>query len=564
MMNFTYRYRLLTPAGLILLISTFLLIAFPAHAATITVTNSLDSGSGSLRQAVLNAAPGDRIVFNPAAFNHALTVSLNSQIEISKSLTIDGATSNVVTPTLNGNNAFHRIFLVRPGAFVTLHRLKLVDGYDSACDACGGGAIHNAGVLSITGSIFISNTSAFHMGGAIYNSGILSVTGSAFIENRAAGSSSVGGAIANVGTAYVLSSTFQDNATTNRDGGALHNDYGGVLIVAGSVFTHNTTVDRGAGIFNNGSLDVMNSMFTNNKAIYGGAIFNCCPGALTVTHSTFLRNQADTGGGIYTESGSVRVIDSTFTGNRSEAASWGGHGGGAGIYSTGKLTVIGSLFSANLAVNMNGGGIHSKGALSIESSSFIGNTASKGTGGGLHSTATGSLTNTTFVSNSAGLGGGIYSAGNLNVVNSSLADNSALGATLTQRANNSQTNYGGAIAGNSVILTNTLLAHHPIGGNCTAGTVIDGGHNLEDTNTCGFTGSGSLANTNPLLGSPGYYGGTVPTLLLLPGSPAIDAADDNTCPASDARGITRPIGAHCDIGAYEAFNRLLWMPVIRH
>jgi predicted outer membrane repeat protein len=552
MVNFMHRHRTLMPAGLILVIGAFLLLALPAHAATITVTNSLDSGSGSLRQAVFNASPGDRIVFNPATFNHALTITLSSQIEISKSLTIDGAAGSVVTPTLDGNNAYHRIFLVRSGTVVTLTRLRLINGYDSTCDLCGGGAIYNAGVLNITGGVFISNTSAFHMGGAIYNSGTLTVTGSSFIDNRAAGSSSVGGAIANVGLAYVLSSTFQGNTTANRDGGALHNDYGGVLIVAGSVFTSNTTVDRGAGIFNDGSLDVMNSIFAHNKAIYGGAIFNCCPGTLAVTHSTFLNNQADTGGGIYTEGGSVHVIDSTFTGNRSEAASWGGHYGGAGIYSTGKLTVIRSLFSENLTVNMNGGGIHSEGALNIENSSFISNTASQGAGGGLHSTATGSLTNTTFVSNNANIGGGINSAANLRVVNSSLAHNS------------SQTNHGGAIAGYSVTLTNTLLAHHPIGGNCAASTVIDGGHNLEDANTCGFTGSGSLTNTNPLLGSPGYYGGSLPTLLLLPGSPAIDAADDNACPATDARGIARPIGSHCDIGAYEAFNRLLWMPVIRH
>ena len=543
---------MVTPAGLILLIGIFLLMALPAHAATITVTNSLDSGSGSLRQAVLNAASGDRIIFNPSTFNHALTITLNSQIEISKSLTIDGTAGNVVTPTLDGNTAYHRIFLVRQGASVTLTRLRLVNGYDSACDTCGGGAIHNAGVLSITSGIFISNTSAAHMGGAIYNSGTLTVTGSSFIDNRALGSSSVGGAIANVGLAYVLNSTFQGNATANRDGGALHNDYGGVLIVAGSVFTSNIALDRGAGIFNYGSLDVMNSMFANNKAIYGGAIFNCCPGTLAVTHTTFLNNRADTGGGIYTESGSVHVIDSAFTGNRSEATSWGGHSGGAGIYSTGKLTVIGTLFSANLAQNMNGGGIRSEGSLNIERSSFISNTASQGAGGGLYSAAPGNLTNTTFVSNSANIGGGINSAANLRVVNSSLAHNS------------SQTNHGGAIAGYSVTLTNTLLAHHPIGGNCASNTVIDGGHNLEDANTCGFTGSGSLTNTNPSLGSPGYYGGSVPTLLLLSGSPAIDAGDDNTCPATDARGIARPIGSHCDIGAYEAFNRLLWMPVIRH
>ena len=39
---------------------------------------------------------------------------------------------------------------------------------------------------------------------------------------------------------------------------------------------------------------------------------------------------------------------------------------------------------------------------------------------------------------------------------------------------------------------------------------------------------------------------------LLTGSLAIDAGDDAACPATDQRGISRPQGAHCDIGSYEA------------
>ena len=38
---------------------------------------------------------------------------------------------------------------------------------------------------------------------------------------------------------------------------------------------------------------------------------------------------------------------------------------------------------------------------------------------------------------------------------------------------------------------------------------------------------------------------------LMPSSPAIDAGDDSTCPPTDQRGVPRPIGAHCDIGAFE-------------
>jgi hypothetical protein len=88
-------------------------------------------------------------------------------------------------------------------------------------------------------------------------------------------------------------------------------------------------------------------------------------------------------------------------------------------------------------------------------------------------------------------------------------------------------------------------------------------HNLESGSTCGLSAPTSLSNTNPLLGAPGVHGGFVPTVPLLPGSPAIDAGDDAACPPIDARGIARPVGAHCDSGAYEAITvtRFVWLPI---
>ena len=56
----------------------------------------------------------------------------------------------------------------------------------------------------------------------------------------------------------------------------------------------------------------------------------------------------------------------------------------------------------------------------------------------------------------------------------------------------------------------------------------------------------------PLLGALADNGGPTLTHALLTGSPAIDAGNDAACPATDQRGVTRPQGAHCDIGSYEA------------
>ena len=276
MKHVTLCRRVFVLAGFISLGAVFLFCAHSARAATITVTNSLDSGSGSLRQAVLSASSGDRIVFNPATFNHAVTITFNSEIEISKSLTIDASAGNVVTPTLDGNWAFHRILLIHPNTYVVLNRLKFVRGLDSACDVCSGGAIHNEGVLSITASTFISNTTDYYMGGAIYNSGILTVTSSYFSLNTSNISGyGYGGAIYNYGQAYVLDSQFKDNFA-DMSGGAIFNDYPiGHLIIMRSVFTHNHAYSGGSILnFDLALLEVSDSSFINNIADYGGGIYN--------------------------------------------------------------------------------------------------------------------------------------------------------------------------------------------------------------------------------------------------------------------------------------------------
>ena len=61
----------------------------------------------------------------------------------------------------------------------------------------------------------------------------------------------------------------------------------------------------------------------------------------------------------------------------------------------------------------------------------------------------------------------------------------------------------------------------------------------------------NIITTDPLLGTLGNYGGFTQTIPLLAGSSAIDTGNDAVCPATDQRGVTRPQGAHCDIGAYE-------------
>jgi predicted outer membrane repeat protein len=67
----------------------------------------------------------------------------------------------------------------------------------------------------------------------------------------------------------------------------------------------------------------------------------------------------------------------------------------------------------------------------------------------------------------------------------------------------------------------------------------------------GYAGTGNL-DIDPKLGPLGNYGGSTQTLPLVSGSSAIDAGNDSACPAADQRGVARPQGAHCDIGAFES------------
>jgi hypothetical protein len=90
------------------------------------------------------------------------------------------------------------------------------------------------------------------------------------------------------------------------------------------------------------------------------------------------------------------------------------------------------------------------------------------------------------------------------------------------------------------------------------GTLTSLGHNLDSGNTCGFNPAiGDLVNANALLGPLQLDGGPTPTHALLAGSPAIDAGDNTGCPATDQRGISRPLdvvaanATVCDIGAFE-------------
>ena len=180
---------------------------------------------------------------------------------------------------------------------------------------------------------------------------------------------------------------------------------------------------------------------------------------------------------------------------------------------------------------------------------------SSGSGGGIDNRGTMTVANTTLQRNSAHqFGGGIYNAGILSLRNSTLAGNFA-------------TIGGGGIYNISGAMdyANTIIADSLSGGDCvfdTSSEILTNTNNLVEDGSCLASLSG-----DPRLGAPNYNGGPTDTMALLPGSPAIDAGDDAICAAApvsgkDQRGITRPQGAHCDIGAFGKEVFTIYLPLV--
>jgi predicted outer membrane repeat protein len=242
----------------------------PARAATCIVTSAADSGDGSLR-AMLADASCDTITFTGDT-----TIHLASQLVLAQDVTIDGGEHSVV---ISGDNAVQP-FLVNAGVTAALQNLTLENGHTAG----DGGAINNAGNLTVSGSTFSSNHAA-HDGGAIYNTGSLIVTGSTFTGNSA----QYGGGIINTGTLTVTNSTFSGNSAVYGGGGIYSN--GGTVTLTNSTFSGNSANYGGGGVIYNwgGTLTVTNSTFSGNSAFIEGGAIDSLYGSSTVRNSLFVK-----------------------------------------------------------------------------------------------------------------------------------------------------------------------------------------------------------------------------------------------------------------------------------
>ena len=401
----------------------------------------------------------------------------------------------------------------------------------------------------------ISGGNAYHVvtGSGAYSGTILD--GVIITAGQANGNypNSVGGGMYNNRSDPTLRDvTFAGNLA--YDGGGIYNN-NGTPTLTHITFSNNSANRSGGGMYIwGGNPTLVDVTFGSNSAHNGagGGVYSI-ESSLKLTNVTFSDNLAYEGGGMYNDSGNPILIGVSFSGNSAEITD------GGGMYNFwGNPTLREVIFTNNSAYYGGGGLFNNDGGLFLINVTFSDNSALYEDGGGIYNYSyhrSPILKNVTFSGNSAyGNGGGFYTySGNYDsspvLTNVTFSDNSA--------------NNGGGIfnGGNSTpVLTNVIIANSPSGGDCAndsnATISTNSGHNLieDSAHACGLTDgvNGNIIGKDPQLGALTDFGGPGRQVFpLKSGSPAIDAGADNECPSTDQRGVARPQGSHCDIGAYE-------------
>jgi hypothetical protein len=308
-----------------------------ANATIVTVTNTNDSGPGSLRNALAIANDGDTISFAITG-----TIGLTSgELLVNSSITIVGPGADNLAVDGNTNS---RVFHIASGRTVTISGLTITRGRTQLGS---GGGIYNESATLIVDNCNISSNSAYN-GGGIDNDGYVgSATAEindSIISSNLAGS---GGGILNDGQGGMAILRMR-NTILNTN----HSDYGGAIFnahgtasVSSCMVTNNSVNGDGGGIFNgSAAMDIDNSTLSGNSAIsIGGGIYTAGgsngSANLSVTNSTLNQNSTiNYAGAIYNDgtfgASTLDVSNSTFSGNSAPS-------GGGSVYNHNTAAAVG-------------------------------------------------------------------------------------------------------------------------------------------------------------------------------------------------------------------------------
>jgi CSLREA domain-containing protein len=273
------------------------------------------------------------------------------------------------------------------------------------------------------------------------------------------------------------------------------------LTITGGDPSHRGTtqgISLGGAILNGGKISLDRVALVGNRADGGGGMFSVPGTSPIVRDSLIANNVAYSGGGLRLDAGGT-VINTTITGNRLLELA------------PNKQALLTRPFPTLFSIAVSEG---------------------TGWGGGIDNRGSGDVVilNSTITNNHAIKGGGGLAAGQ---GYAPVSEAAALGTMTLQ---------------NTIVAGNTSESGER-GCHVKDQVIRSLGHNLSSDSTCFLTAAGDRPSTNPRLGRLAANGGPTRTQALLPGSPAIGGA--TACPDHDQRGVARPRGKRCDIGAYE-------------
>jgi CSLREA domain-containing protein len=265
----------------------------------------------------------------------------------------------------------------------------------------------------------------------------------------------------------------------------------------------------------------------------------------------------------------VTISGLTIAGGKADYAA-----GIANMVRGNSLTLSRVAVSGNTAAGGTGGAVYNLGTLIIDRSTISGNSAGIQAGGIMALDGAVTITNSTISDNHAvSEGGGIFQlGGGMSLQNVTISGNSAYsGGGISKHSDQAATLTHVTLAGNTathqagiyslvtmppITLSNTIVANNTGSfSSCSSSgtsTIADGGGNLVYPASSSCEGITPVTTGDPKLAALALNApGVTATMALGDGSAAIDAALAGACAALDQRGIARPQGVECDIGAYE-------------
>ena len=433
-----------------------------ARAVTLTVSNTNDSGAGSLRQAIADAVDGDTILFS---LTYPATITLTGgQLSVSKTITIAGPGADNLFISGNGTA---RVFSISGGQ-VALQGLTVMRG--AALDG-GGIRISGSSTAVTLANVTILSNAATYGGGVYVDSGSATLSGGQVVFNTA--DSNGGGVYVDESSAVFTQTAGNVGSNTADNGGGVYVSSGSLMLSGGQIVSN--TADWGGGVYvSSGSTTLSGGQIASNTAGLGGGLLVLFDSAVFAqTAGTVASNTADRGGGVYAFWGSATLSGGQVASNT--AADRGGgvfvYGGsailsggqiisntateGGGVYvDLGSAAFTQTVGTIGFSAADDGGGAHvSSGSATLNGGQIASNTASWPDGdvtvhmGGAAFTQTAGI----VASNVATYGGGVYVYGG----SATLSGGHVLSNTAASRGGGVYVYGGSATLSGGHVLSNT-------------------------------------------------------------------------------------------------------------